>query len=116
MAASVEYQYDEGGRYLPHRINAKLGTETVGYLEWLGSPKDDFNHVQDIHVDPNMRRQGIATGMWKHAHYISTQFDNVAPPSHHTQRTDEGDAWAKSVGGYRPTRTPLKIETFNVST
>ena len=108
MAAPVNYQYDPGSHSVPHRINAKLGTETVGHLEWNGEPKDTFNHVQEVFVEPSMRRKGIATEMWKHAHHISTQFDNVNPPSHNPSRTDKGDAWAKSVGGYVPTRHPIE--------
>jgi hypothetical protein len=109
MADSVEYQYDPGDRLIPHRINAKLGNETVGHLEWHGEPEDTFNHVQDVHVNPNMRRQGIATGMWKHAHHISTQFDDVASPVHNPYRTTEGDVWAKAVGGHVPTRIPFEF-------
>ena len=109
MTKSVEYQYDPGNRSVPHRINAKLGTETVGHLEWHGDTEDTFNHVQDVEVDPTMRRQGIATGMWNHAQHISTQFDDVAPPRHSSNRTNEGDSWAKAVGGHIPTRIPFSF-------
>jgi hypothetical protein len=102
MPKPIKYQYDEGGFGVPHRINARQGYSTVGFLEWNGGTDDKYNHVQDVYVRPDMQRKGIATKMWKHAEHISNQFDTVEPPKHSTHRTPAGDAWAKSVGGPLP--------------
>jgi len=102
MAKPIKYQYDEGGPGVPHRINARQGHSTVGFLEWQGSSTDNYNHIQAVYVRPDMQRKGIATKMWKHAHHISEQFESIAPPRHAPTRTNEGDAWARAVGGDIP--------------
>ena len=55
--------------------------------------------MMNIEVDPDHQRQGIATGMWEHAHSVASR-----PLVHSALRTDDGDAWARSVGGRMPGR------------
>jgi GNAT superfamily N-acetyltransferase len=56
------------------------------------------NELRNIMVNPEFQRKGIATGMWK---YAKSQGYN---PEHSMDRTDEGDAWAKSLGEVTPKR------------
>jgi hypothetical protein len=49
---------------------------------------------------------GMATEMWNHANRVADAAKgNVPHPEHSSSRTDAGDAWAKSVGGYIPPNT-----------
>ena len=55
--------------------------------------------ILDINVDPDIRREGVATAMYKHAQGLG-----VVKPRHSSDRTDAGDAWAKSTGNRVPPR------------
>lgn len=70
----------------------------VGRLEWY--PKS--RTVKEVFVEPDYRRQGVATAMWKEAHRIAKETRGVQPPKHSTRRTREGDLWARAVGGRVP--------------
>lgn len=69
-----------------------------GRLEWDAST----GKILNVHVKPEYRRRGIATGMYNYAQGL-----DVIKPAHSSWRTDAGDAWAKSVGGEIPPRDPL---------
>jgi len=64
---------------------------------------DHSGKVQSIQVEPEHRRKGVATAMWEHAQGLAEQ-GKVPKPKHSSDRSDQGDAWAKSVGGRRPRR------------
>jgi len=40
--------------------------------------------------------------MWRFAQRLGHASDRVPAPSHSTERTPEGDAWAHSTGDYVP--------------
>jgi hypothetical protein len=65
----------------------------IGHFEWAA----DTGKVLDIKVTPEHQRQGLATKMWDLAHN-----SGLTKPVHSSERTPEGDAWAKSVGGKLP--------------
>jgi len=73
--------------------------ETVGTLSW-----DPSGEIKNIQVKPENRRQGIATKMLRMAEF-ETARRGTPPIQHSSRRTDDGDAWAKSVGGKLPPRT-----------
>lgn len=54
--------------------------------------------IRDIDVGEQFRRQGIGSGMFKHA------MSEGLTPMHSRFRTDLGDSWANSVGGSVPER------------
>jgi len=64
----------------------------VGHLIW--HPEGE---IQDVQVSEPHRRKGVATGMYEHAKRLK-----VKPPEHSEFRTEEGDAWARAVGGHIP--------------
>jgi len=64
----------------------------VGHLQW--HPEGE---IQDVHVDETHRRKGVATGMLRYAEGLG-----VAKPKHSELRSEEGDAWARAVGGHIP--------------
>lgn len=55
-------------------------------------------HVLNVGVTPGFERRGIATAMWTYGQQATPK------PKHSADRTDAGDAWARSVGGKLPRR------------
>lgn len=78
-------------------INDSFGRMYMGKLSW--SP--DGGRISDIHVPEYARRNGVATAMYNHAMNLG-----VGVPEHSEQRTDEGEAWARSLGEELPERDP----------
>jgi hypothetical protein len=54
--------------------------------------------VRNIVVNNEFQRKGIATGMWNYA------MAQGLKPKHSADRTDAGDAWARSVSKRLPKR------------
>jgi GNAT superfamily N-acetyltransferase len=83
---------------ISHTITAHTDKgNKAGSLEWNKSS----GKIEDIDVHPEARRQGIASHMWDLAHQVSQETSTPAP-RHSPERTPDGDAWAKSVGGRIP--------------
>ena len=75
--------------------------EVAGQMHWRKRGRGTVpGRVDWISVEPQHRRQGLATQMWEHAQSL----DLRPYPKHSNERTDEGDAWARSVGGRLPRR------------
>lgn len=66
----------------------------VGHLVTDTAPFRTEDYVLEVSTDPEYRRQGIASQMWKHASE-NTDLRHAIP----RERTDAGDSWAKSIGG-----------------
>ena len=60
--------------------------------------------IQGLKVNPEFRRQGLATELLHQARGVSSTADDVVPPRHHSDRTEEGEAWARSLGEDLPER------------
>lgn len=54
--------------------------------------------VRNIVVNQDHQRQGVATGMWNYAQ------EQGLKPRHSADRTNDGDAWARSVSSRLPRR------------
>lgn len=90
-----EYTGARGGRHVIEAHHPEDGR--AGRMEWMGRPP---YAIHNITVEPEHQRRGLATAMWNWAQ------ENARPkPRHSEQRTDAGDAWARSVGGRLPRRT-----------
>lgn len=48
-----------------------------------------------------LKGHGVGTGMWRYAQEAGLN------PKHSAERTDEGDRWARHVGGELPPRKPV---------
>jgi GNAT superfamily N-acetyltransferase len=72
----------------------------VGYLKWHTETEDDGT-VLDVFVSDGHRRQGVATVLWQVAHEIAVE-RGWPLPKHSSERSIEGDAWARAVGGDLP--------------
>lgn len=95
--------YQSGASYPTQRVRAYTSDGAfAGRLTW--SPKQ----VEEVSVPEDFRRQGIATGMWNHAQQVASENARVPAPKHSKDRTDAGDAWARSVGGRVPRRSAWK--------
>lgn len=69
----------------------------VGGISW----KQDTGEITGIMVNPEYRGLKVATHMYEHAKKLSDAAGLVSPV-HSSDRTDMGNAWAKSVGGPLP--------------
>jgi GNAT superfamily N-acetyltransferase len=69
----------------------------VGRISW--HPRTGV--VQWVQTEKEHRRKGVATALWKKANDLSEK-TGIKAPQHSAHRWNEGDAWAKSVGGRLP--------------
>ena len=87
----------EDGRrnVLLHKVSAKTpdGAE-IARLIW----HDSNGEIEKLWVDAAYRRQGIATSLWKMAQWLNPA------PVHSAWRTNDGDAWARSITNQLPER------------
>lgn len=80
-----------------HTVSADLG-EGSAELKW------DSKQIRNIEVPEQFQRQGVATSLWNEAQRLSSDNSKIPAPKHSSDRTDSGDAWARSVGGKLPRR------------
>lgn len=97
-----EYPYNLPQFDWSHQVVASHENRQIAQISW----KPRSGEIKDIFVEKPYRRQGLASELFRRAHHMSTQFDDVVPPRHSEHRTEEGDAWAKAVGGEVPPLTP----------
>ena len=96
---NIEYDtQDTGASKYQHRITARLGDEYAGHMLWTSKA------IRNIDVDPQYARKGVAKAMWEHGHSLAEENARIPKPKHSAYRTDEGDAWARAVGGSLPRR------------
>ena len=84
-----------------HRVDALHKGKSVGFLDW--HPYLREGELQHIEVDPAHRRKGLATAMWN---FAKTQ-EGGDELHHGRERTDEGEAWAKSTKEPMPKRVKV---------
>ena len=95
----ITISHDKSPSHMPLLVNAThpdhgiIGQLMLGYKMNNGSRK-----IRNIFVKPEFQRQGIATALWNYA------VENNLKPQHSVDRTNEGDAWAKSLGVRLPKR------------
>ena len=70
-----------------HHLVAKKEKKQVGLMQVMHG-----GEIAHVEVDAAHQRQGIATALWKHAEKLGLN------PSHSEVMSDEGEAWAKSLG------------------
>lgn len=88
---------DTGASRPLHRIQAKVEGRTAGSMVW------NQREIRNIEVHPDFQRRGIATAMWNEGQRLA-ESSRIPSPKHSSDRTDAGDAWARSVGGRLPRR------------
>lgn len=100
MGRQFAYFFQPQGR--EHMMTAfaddPFGRMHMGALTW-----NDQGEIQGVHVKPQYRRRGVATGMFNAATELANSESEWIPtPEHSPNRTESGDAWAKAVGGVVP--------------
>jgi ribosomal protein S18 acetylase RimI-like enzyme len=100
LGAQFDYQgtVDMGERHPWHVMVARAEGQEIGHMHW------NNRHIGSLEVEPEYRRQGVATGMWQEAQRLAETNKNVPAPQHSSDRTNMGTAWAKAVGGRLPRR------------
>lgn len=58
--------------------------------------------IRGVYTDPQFQRQGLATRLWSEGQRLAEETRGVTAPKHSADRTNAGDAWARSVGGRLP--------------
>lgn len=71
------------------------GDEHMGHMTLEPHP-DGSRIIEGLEVHPAYQREGHATEMFHVAEKLGMR------PTHSTDRTYEGDQWAKKVGGHLP--------------
>jgi 8-oxo-dGTP pyrophosphatase MutT (NUDIX family)/GNAT superfamily N-acetyltransferase len=90
-----DYNETAQGMYFPE---SETGPE--GQISW----KHHNGEIKNIAVRPSAQRQGLATELLDRAREVAATTRGVKPPRHSWQRTDAGDAWARSTGDRLPGR------------
>lgn len=101
--ASISFGLENGESYDDNAEAMRKDYIGVANMKWNAGPKREpgpveRGEIENIHVDSAYRRQGIGTAMWG----IGRQMLPYVKPQHSVDRTEKGDAWAKSVGGKLP--------------
>lgn len=79
--------------------------DKVGHIQW----HEGTGELLSVDVNDAYQRRGIATALHRMATQLSGEY-GVPAPKHSADRSDQGDAWAKAVGGPLPKR--LTVEDY----
>lgn len=94
----LNISHEDGGRNSTILVNATHPDHgTVGYLS-LGYSIGGQRKIRDIWVKPDFRRRGVATALYNYA------VNNGLNPKHSAERTNAGEAWARTVSKRLPRR------------
>jgi GNAT superfamily N-acetyltransferase len=77
----------------------------VGRIGW----KAKTGEISKVEVHPTVRRQGLATELLRRAKDVAAGTRGVKPPRHSPNRTNEGEAWARSLDQRLPRRDPAMV-------
>lgn len=102
----------------PKEMDPQPHHEMRAYAAGHGSVAEIFWHhktgeIANITVRDQFRRQGIATHLLGQARQLAEQTRGVRPPRHSPQRTDAGEAWARSLGERLPGREQIGGRSFD---
>lgn len=95
-----EYQFEHyvDPDYKSQTLSAHHEGYLGGYIEW--EPKYE-HEIQMIKVYPGHTKQGLATELYRRAKEIDPKI------SHSPERSDAGEAWARTLGEDLPKRRIL---------
>jgi GNAT superfamily N-acetyltransferase len=94
----ITYTYSDMGDL--HYIEARSGDKKIGTINW----ENDTGNITGLHVHPDFRRKGVATGLYNEAVRLSKGSDDIPTPRITSDRSDEGEAWAQSLKQRIPKR------------
>ena len=92
-------------------LSAMDGTREAGYITWRPhyreTDTDDdaprYQRVAEVSVHPDYRNRGLATELYRRAAGMIG-----GPLDHSRERTPDGEAFARRVGGYLPPRDAVR--------
>ena len=93
-AAREKFNFQVNGKSEVVAVD-KATNKVVAYME-LGDKKRGGKEIKMVHVEPEVRRQGLASTLFLEAKKAGLK------PVHSPTRSPEGDAFARRVGGYVP--------------
>jgi GNAT superfamily N-acetyltransferase len=88
-----------------HTIQAFHNDRPIGELRWAKG-----YGVHSVDVLPEHQRKGLATAMWNKAIELKKSNKNIPTIKHSTERTEDGNDWAKKVGRYYPPENIIHFE------
>lgn len=100
--SDVQFEYrhyppsESGISFDQHKVIAKRAGSEVGHMSW--------SHKGVHFIQALEPRRGIGTALWNEGHRLASENPGIVKPVHSADRTDSGDAWARSVGGRLPRR------------
>jgi len=94
----ISYSYSNMGDL--HYIEARSADKKVGTINW----EHDTGKITGIHVQPEFRRKGVATGLYNEAVRLSKTSGDIPTPKITSDRSDDGEAWATSLNTRLPKR------------
>lgn len=82
------------------------GGRRVGFIEWdRAEGGEPGTEIWDVRVDEEHQRQGLATEALRHSQRVAQASRGAIPmPLHSPDRTEDGEAWARSLGDPLPRR------------
>jgi hypothetical protein len=99
LSMQFDYEKPEGeGRYIHKLIARTERGNQLGTMLWSNK------QVLNIGVSADQQRRGVATALWNEGHRLAGEVQRIPQPKHSPDRTNAGDAWARSVGGRLPRR------------
>jgi hypothetical protein len=98
VAVTIPAPFDVGqGR---NHITPQGAPIRAGEMTW----KRKGGTILRVEVPSLFQRRGIATALHSEAQRIASENPRIPQPKHSNDRTKEGDAWARAVGGRLPHR------------
>lgn len=101
--SGVQFRYfPPQGRDQMHTLtafNKENDPKALGTLNWHAKT----GRIDWVRTHEKYRGLGVATTLFEKANKLSAD-TGIKAPQHSQHRTDEGDVWAKSVGGKMPRR------------
>ncbi len=96
VAVTIPAPHDTG--YGRSRVVPKGQPIRGGELTW----KRTGGTILKVEVPGHLQRRGIATSLYGEAKRIASENSRIPAPKHSNDRTRDGDAWARAVGGRLP--------------
>lgn len=96
VAHSIQYHHGRMG-FGTSAHNFTMHDDDDNFVGTMGL--DEKGRIQHIETHPEMRRQGLATKLYKFAGELHEDIPSIPAPVHSTMRTKSGDKWARAVGG-----------------
>ena len=81
------------------RVSNPPTNNVVGRIQW--HPKT--GEVNWVRTHQDYRGLGVATTLWEKANKLAAD-TGIKAPKHSKHRTEQGESWAKTVGGAMPPR------------